>query len=85
MEARLRERERYSLPYRNKACIILVRNALHVNTMYSNILLRFFLRESVIQLNDTPNIKMEYPTIEDHTIVMREAGLNITLKLWGVF
>ena len=53
--------------------------------MYSNILLRFILRESVIKLNDTPNIKIEYPSVEDHTIVMKEAGLKITLKQWGVF
>ena len=59
-------------------------NPLHLKTMNSNILPPFIIRESGIEVNDMPNIHIEDKIFEYNKIYMKEAGLRISLQLWGI-
>eukprot|EP00957_Ditylum_brightwellii_P022424 1692021-Ditylum_brightwellii.AAC.1 len=76
---------KYDCPFTDNAYNLLVRNALHVPSMYHNLLPPFVLREVGIRVNDTPKIHKVNPTVDDHAITFPGEGLRIPLGLWGLF
>ena len=58
---------------------------LYIPLMGNNLLPAFILNEAGIQLNDTPNIQVDEPIIEDHLMIFPETRFQIPMLLWGVF
>jgi hypothetical protein len=75
----------YNCPYDGESYILVIRNALYVPSMKNNLLPPFVLRQAGLQLNDTPKIQVDDPTIEEHSILFTETGFRIPLSLWGTF
>eukprot|EP00957_Ditylum_brightwellii_P047022 3570203-Ditylum_brightwellii.AAC.1 len=61
-----------------------VRNALHVSSIYHNLIPPFMLKEAGIIVNETPKIYKENSTVDDHAINFPNSGLRIPLGLWRV-
>ena len=53
--------------------------------MSNNLMPPFVLLEEGIKLNDTPNIQVYEPTIEDHSLIFPDTRFRIPLLLWGIF
>ena len=75
----------YECPHRNKAHVLIVRNALSIPAMEHNLIPPFIMREAGIRVNDTPKIQVRDPTEEDHSIFSPSDNVRIPLSLWGVF
>ena len=75
----------YDFPYNNKNYILLARNAIHVPSMYNNLIPPFILRASGALVHDVPNIHVNYPGVNIHSILFTDSGLQIQLQLWGIF
>ena len=75
----------YDCPYSLKTYVLLIRNALHVKTMDNNLIPPFILREARLEVNETPKIHMQEPTVKGHSIFFPENSLRIPLQLWGIF
>jgi hypothetical protein len=76
---------KYECPYSRTAYILVIRNALHVPSMQSNLILPFMMRKAGITVYDTPKIQVSDPTEEDHSIYFPETRFRIPMSLWGVF
>ena len=63
----------------------MIRNALYVPSMKNNLIPPFAMREARIQINDTPKIQVDEPTVMDHSIFFPDDDFRIPLSLWGVF
>jgi hypothetical protein len=75
----------YDCPYTHKSWLLIVRNFLYVESMNTNLIPPFILREGGLIVNDKPKIHCEHPTEDDHTIQDTKTGLFIKLNLDGVF
>ena len=75
----------YDSPYDGKSYILIIRNALYVESMVNNLIPPFIMRESGIQVNDTPKIQIESPGVDDHSILFPSTSFRIPMSLWGVF
>ena len=75
----------YDCPYSHQTYLLVIKNALYVPTMTSNLIPPFILREAGIQVRDTAKIHVDDPTISDHAITVPEEHLHIPLRLNGVF
>ena len=76
---------KYESPFDGKVYILVMRNALHVPLMNYNLIPLFMIREAGIRLRDTPQIHVDDPSEDDHSIVFSETGFRIPLSLWGSF
>ena len=65
---------RYDCPLNGELYILVIRNTLYVPSMRNNLLTPFGLHEEGIKLNETPNIQVNKPTIEDHSQIFSETG-----------
>jgi hypothetical protein len=75
----------YDCPYNGETYILVIRNALHVPAMRTNLIPPFMMREAGIHVNDIPKIQVEDPGVDDHSIYFSEQKFRIPLALWGVF
>ena len=75
----------YDCPHSGQSHVLIVRNALYVQSMVNNLLPPFVLREKGIICNDTAKIHVQDPGVDDHAIVFPETGLRIPLQLHGIF
>ena len=75
----------YDCPYSHRSWLLIVRNVLYVESMNTNLIPPFILREAGLIVNDKPKIHCENPDVNDHTIQHTETGLFIKLNLDGVF
>ena len=71
----------YECPFSGKDYILLVRNALHVPTMETNLIPPFVMREAGLTVNATPKIHIQDPTVEDRTILFNDPTFRIPLSL----
>mgnify|MGYP003321252246 CR=1 FL=1 len=53
--------------------------------MRNNLIPPFILRETGIEVCNTPKIHKSDPMVQDHLIHFVETGFRIPLQLWGVF
>jgi hypothetical protein len=75
----------YECPYSGKEHILLVRNVLYVPAMDNNLIPPFVMREAGLIVNDTPQIHLRKPTVNDHAILFKDSYMKIPLSLWGIF
>ena len=75
----------YDCPYSHQTSILIVRNALHIPTMDTNLIPPFIMRERGIIVNDKAKIHCGDPSIDDHCIVFNDAQFRIPLQLNGIF
>ena len=76
----------YECPYTFTTFILIVRNALHIPSMESNLIPPFIMRAGGVTVNDTAKIHCENPTKDDHCIIFGEGDdLRIPLQLFGIF
>ncbi len=76
---------KYDCPNDGISRLLIFRNALHVPSMTNNLIPPFIMREAGIDVNDTPKIHVNDPTIQDHSIYFSEAKFRIPLRLSGIF
>jgi hypothetical protein len=76
---------KYECPYSGRIYILVIRNALHVPSMQSNLIPPFMMREAGITVYDTPKMQISDPTEKDHSIYFPETRFRIPMSLWGVF
>lgn len=62
----------YDCPYDGKTYVLVIRDALHVPSMKTNLLPPFVLREAGVEVNDVPKIQVDDPTVEHHSIFFPE-------------
>ena len=75
----------YDCPYTGEIMILIIRNAILVQSMKNNLLPPFALREAGIVVNETPKIQSKDPLVEDHSLFFKETDVRIPLSLWGIF
>ena len=61
--------------------MLVIQNTLHVPSMSNNLIPPFILLEAGITVNDTPNIQLADPTIDDHSLYFAETDFRIPLGL----
>ena len=77
----------YDCPRSEKTYILIVRNALYVESMEENLVPPFILREAGLIVNECPKQHRPFgeATEDDHTIQHRESGLKIAMKIRSTF
>ena len=75
----------YDFPHTYKTVLLVLRNALYIESMEHHLLPPFILREAGLIINETPKIQCEEAELEDHTILLPESNILIHLKLKGIF
>ena len=76
---------RYVSEYDGKEYVLVFRNCIHFPSMDHNLVPPFIMREKGIQVNDVPKIHLDDPSIDDHSIYLRQHDVRIPLKLRGIF
>ena len=74
----------YECPYTSKSIILVINNALYVKENRDNLITPFLVREAGIQLNETPKIQCDDPSIDDHSLYIKEMNIRIHLHLHGI-
>ena len=76
----------YDCPHSGKVYMLVVRNALHINSMGHNLIPPFIMREAGLKVNDVPRIHCgENVSEESHSVISKEPSLKIPLQLDGIF
>lgn len=75
----------YDDPISGKTYILLVRNALYIQSMSHNLIPPFIMRMRGVIVNDVPKIHCKEPTVRDHAICFEDIDLRIQLRLQGIF
>ena len=65
--------------------LLIVRNALYVQSMMNNLIPPFIIREAGLEVREIPNIHVKEPTVEDHSIYFLDESHRIPLSLNGIF
>ena len=74
----------YECPFTHEQSIIVMRKDLHVPSILNNIIPPFIMREAGIEVRDVPKFQCDYPSLEDHALVMADKTTK-PLSLIGVF
>ena len=75
----------YDCTYYRTTYILVIQNALHVESTSKNLIPPFMRREAVIVINDTPKIQVDDLSVEYHSIYFPEEKSRMPLSLWGLF
>jgi hypothetical protein len=75
----------YECPYNHQVYILLIRNALYIPSMDTNLIPPFIMRAGGVVVNDTAKIHCAQPTVDDHCIQFTDSELKIPLQLNGIF
>ena len=75
----------YDCPYTHETYLLIVRNALYIESMENNLVPPFIMREAGLLVRDTPKIHLDDPDAEDHAITFQDNSLSIPLQLHGIF
>ena len=74
----------YQAPFNGKETILVICNALYVESMQSNLIPPFIMREHGIRVCNTAKIHISDPDVDDHAIII-EDHLRMPLQLHGTF
>ena len=74
----------YECPYTSRSIILVINNALYVKQNEDNLITPFLVREAGITLNETPKIQCNEPSIDDHSMYIKEIDMRIHLHLHGI-
>ena len=72
-------------PYDGDIYLLVMQNALYVESMNHYLIPPFIMREAGLVVNDVAKIHCQYCTQEDHSIIDQDTKLYIQLKLEGIF
>ena len=75
----------YECPYEGKSHILVIWNAIHIDSMENNLIPPFILQEAGLQVNERAKIHTEDPTADDHSIIFPTTSFRIPLQLFGIF
>ena len=75
----------YDCPYTCKCYVLVVWNALYVESMGNNLIPPFVMREAGIEVSEVAKIHVSDPSVSDHSIYFKDHDLRIRLALWGIF
>ena len=75
----------YDCPYSLQSYLLMLRNALYVDTMNHILLPPFLMREAGVTVNDTAKIHFNKPDNDHHCLIFPNEFLRIPLSLHGVF
>jgi hypothetical protein len=75
----------YDDPILQRTYLLVMRNALLIQSMDHNFTPRFLMREAGLLLDKTPKHQLEHPTIDNHAIVDPVTRMRIHLSLNRIF
>ena len=75
----------YNCRYSMKMYLLIVINALYVQSMTNNLILQFIMIKAGLEVRQIPKIHIKEPNVEDHSIYFSDEYLRITLSLNGIF
>ena len=75
----------YDCPITDKSLILVFHNYFSVPSMKHNLVPTFIMREAVLEVNDTPKMKLKDPTIHYQSIYFPSSDVRISLSLNGIF
>ena len=75
----------YDDPITGLTHIMIFRNALYVAEMDHSLIPPFILSEAGLEVSSTPKIHCKDPSVEDHSIYLKDQDVRIHLKLNGIF
>jgi hypothetical protein len=75
----------YDCPYSGNTYVLIMRNALLINSMDHNLLPPFLIREASLFLDETPKFQSTNLSQNNHTIYDEETGMRIHMQLSGTF
>ena len=75
----------YDCPFTHQTYILIIRNAMHINSLDNNLIAPFILRESGLIVSEIAKIHAEEPINSDHSIYCSDTQLRIPLGLHGIF
>lgn len=75
----------YVCPYSGEECLLILRNALYVQSMPHNLIPPFIIREAGITVKEVPKIHCKDPTSNDHCIIFPKDKFRIPMLLTGIF
>jgi hypothetical protein len=67
----------YDNPISQRTYLLVMRNALLIQSMDHNLIPPFLIREAGLLLDETPKHQLEHPTIDNHAIVDPVTGMRI--------
>ena len=71
----------YDFPSEGKSYLLIIRNALHIKSMRSNLIPPFMMRLAGLEVNECPKFMAKSPTIEHHSLYFPDDRLRIPLGL----
>ena len=75
----------YDCPYSLKTYLLIIKNTLHVASMDHNLIPPFIMKKAGLEVRSTAKIHSNDLCVSDHSIYDSETGLQIPLKLRGIF
>ena len=75
----------HDCPFSKKTILCVLRNALVINGVRTNLIPPFIMREAGLVVKDTAKIHCHEPSVEDHSIYDPRTQTRIHLSLQGVF
>ena len=75
----------YDDPISQRTYLLVMRNALLIQSMDHNLIPLILICEAGLLLNETPKHQLEHPTIDNHAIADPVTGMRIHLSLNGIF
>ena len=75
----------YECPYEGKLHVLVIRNAIHIDSMENILIPPIILQEAGLQVNERAKIHTEGPMTDNHSIAFPTTGFRIPLQLFGVF
>ena len=75
----------HKFPYAAKLYFLVARKGLYVESMNHNLIPRFILRESGLEVNDRAKIHSYPRTRDEHSIIDPKYDMRIILQLYGIF
>ena len=75
----------YDCLYKMQSYLLMIRNALYVDSMLHNLIPPFIMREARLILNETAKIHVAHPDESNYSIYCPDDSLRIPLSLHGIF
>ena len=75
----------YDYSYTYETYLLIVRNALYIESMENNLVLPFIMREARLLVRDTLKIHPNNPDAKDYAITFQDNDLSIPLQLHRIF
>ena len=74
----------YDCEYTGETYLMIIRNAIYLRKMITNLIPPFMMRMAGLEINECPKFLAKRPTLEHHSIYFPDEELRIPLKIHGI-